>query len=576
MKKLLKYLKDYKKESVLGPLFKLLESLFDLLVPIVMAKIIDEGIGNSDKTVILEMGGLLALFAFIGIVCSLTAQYFCAKAAVGFTRGLKSALFAHINTLSYTEIDSLTTSSLITRMTSDMNQLQNAVNLALRLLLRSPFIVFGAMIAAFMIDVKGALVFAVTIPVLSAVVFGIMLGTVPLYKKVQAKLDRVLLRTRENLTGVRVIRAFCKEESEKKAFNEDNDTLVKFQLFAGKISALLNPLTFIIINAASAYLIYVGALRVDGGFIKQGEVIALYNYMAQILVELIKLANLIITMTKAAACAGRISGVFDIRSSQKFPEKESFSKETAENSDSAVVFSHVGLKYKNASDEALTDISFEAKKGESIGIIGSTGSGKTSLINLIPRFYDKTSGEIFIDGIKIEDYPKEILREKIGIVPQRAVLFRGTVEENIRWGNEEASAEDIENAVRVSQSADIVNQKGLDFMIEQGGKNLSGGQKQRLCIARAIVKKSEILILDDSASALDYATDLRLRTEISKLSWNPTVFIVSQRTASVMSCDKIIVLDDGEISAVGTHDELLEKSPVYNEIYSSQFKKEGA
>ncbi len=576
MKKLLKYLKDYKKESVLGPLFKLLESLFDLLVPIVMAKIIDDGIGNSDKSVILEMAGLLALFSFIGIVCSLTAQYFCAKAAVGFTGDLKSALFAHINTLSYAEIDSLTTSSLITRMTSDMNQLQNAVNLALRLLLRSPFIVFGAMIAAFMIDVKGALVFAVTVPVLSAVVFGIMSGTVSLYKKVQAKLDRVLLRTRENLTGVRVIRAFCKEESEKKAFSEDNEALVKFQLFAGKISALLNPLTFIIINAASAYLIYVGALRVDGGFIRQGEVIALYNYMAQILVELIKLANLIITMTKAAACAGRISAVFDIRSSQKFPEKKSFAGKTAENSDSAVIFSHVGLKYKNASDEALTNISFEAKKGESIGIIGSTGSGKTSLINLIPRFYDKTSGEIFIDGIKIEDYPKEILREKIAVVPQRAVLFRGTVEENIRWGNEEASAEDIKNAVRVSRSADIVNQKGLDFMIEQGGKNLSGGQKQRLCIARAIVKKSEILILDDSASALDYATDLKLRTEISKLSWNPTVFIVSQRTASVMSCDKIIVLDDGEISAVGTHDELLEKSPVYNEIYSSQFKKEGA
>lgn len=572
MKKLFAYLKYYKKESVLGPLFKLLEAFFDLMVPLVMAKIIDVGIKNNDKPYIFKMCAVLVGLAFIGITCSITAQYFCAKASAGFAKKLKSSLFAHINTLSYTEIDTLGTSSLITRMTSDMNLLQSAVNMALRLLLRSPFIVFGAMITAFTIDVKCALIFTVTIPVLAAAVFGIMLGTVPLYKNVQQKLDKVMLRTRENLTGVRVIRAFCKEESETKAFNEENDILVKFQKFAGRISALLNPLTFIIINAASAYLIYTGALRVSQGNLTQGEVVALYNYMAQILVELVKLANLIITLTKAVACAKRISAVYDLESSQKFPETLSEKEDTS----IPVKFSHVGLCYKNASDEALSDISFEVKKGESVGIIGSTGSGKSSLVNLIPRFYDNTTGSIFIDGIEIQKYPKEVLRNKIGVVPQRAVLFRGTIEENIRWGNENATEEDIREAVKVSQSEDTVNGKGLDFMLSQGGTNLSGGQRQRLTIARALVKKPEILILDDSASALDYATDARLREALTKLDNKPTVFIVSQRTASVMGCSKIIVMDDGKVSAIGTHEELLKSSEIYMEIYSSQFGKEKA
>lgn len=574
MKKLFSYLKDYKKESVLGPLFKLLEASFDLMVPVVMARIIDVGIKNSDKSYIMKMCGVLLLLAAVGFACSVTAQFFAAKASAGFAKKLKQSLFGHINTLSFSEIDTLGTSSLITRMTSDMNQLQNAVNLGLRLLLRSPFIVFGAMIMAFTIDVKAALVFVVAIPLLSAVVFGIMLGSIPLYKKVQQKLDRVMLRTRENLTGVRVIRAFGKEESEKQAFSEENEALVKIQRFAGKISALMNPVTYVIINLAAAVLIYTGGLRVDSGYITQGEVIALYNYMSQILVELIKLANMIITITKAAACWNRINGVFEIKSSIEYPD--TLDKSLSESSEEAVRFENVGMIYKNASDEALTDISFTVKKGETVGIIGSTGSGKSTLVNLIPRLYDVSSGNVYVNGINVKEYPRDELRKKTGIVLQKAVLFRGTIRDNIKWGNENASDSEITAALETAQAADVVKGKkgGLDHMIEQGGKNLSGGQRQRLTIARAIVRRPEILILDDSASALDYATDAGLRKAISGLDYSPTVFIVSQRAASVMNADRIIVMEDGKISASGTHEELLKSSEVYSEIYSSQFKKE--
>lgn len=574
MKKLFSYLSSYKKESVLGPLFKLLEAGFDLLVPIVMARIIDVGIKNSDSTYIMKMCGVLLLLAAVGFGCSITAQYFAAKASAGFAKKLKQSLFHHINTLSYSEIDELGTSSLITRMTSDMNQLQSAVNLGLRLLLRSPFIVFGAMIMAFTIDVKAALIFVVAIPLLAAVVFGIMLGSIPLYKKVQQKLDKVMLRTRENLTGVRVIRAFGKEEAEKQAFAEENEALVSFQKFAGKISALMNPVTYVIINLAAVLLIYVGGQQADAGLVTQGEVVALYNYMSQILVELIKLANLIITMTKAAACWNRINAVFDMKPSLEYPD--TLNKSLPVTPDEAVRFENAGMTYKNASGEALTDITFTVKRGETVGVIGSTGSGKSTLVNLIPRLYDVSSGAVYVNGINVKEYPKDELRKKIGIVLQKAVLFRGSIRDNIRWGNEEATDSEIMAAVNTAQAADVVNGKqgGLDHMIEQGGKNLSGGQRQRLTIARAIVRRPEILILDDSASALDYATDAKLRRAISELDYSPTVFIVSQRTASVMNADKIIVLEDGKISAMGTHEELLKTSEVYSEIYSSQFKKE--
>lgn len=573
-KKMFHFLKDHKKESVLGPLFKLLEASFDLLVPVVMASMIDVGIKNSDKPYIMKMFGVLLLLAAVGFVCSITAQYFAAKASAGFAKKLKQSLFRHINTLSYSEIDTLGTSSLITRMTSDMNQLQNAVNLGLRLLLRSPFIVVGAMVMAFTIDVKAALVFVVAIPLLSAVVFGIMLGSIPLYKKVQQKLDKVMLRTRENLTGVRVIRAFGKEESEKQAFAEENGALVKIQQFAGKISALMNPVTYVIINIAAAVLIYTGGLRVDSGYITQGEVIALYNYMSQILVELIKLANMIITITKAAACWNRINAVFEIEPGISYPD--ALDSSLAESSDEAVRFENVGMIYKNASGEALTDISFTVKRGETVGVIGSTGSGKSTLVNLIPRLYDVSSGSVYVNGINVKEYPRDELRRKIGIVLQKAVLFRGNIRDNVKWGNENASDSEINAALEAARAADVVNGKkgGLDYMIEQGGKNLSGGQRQRLTIARALVRRPEILILDDSASALDYATDAKLRKAISELDYSPTVFIVSQRTASVMNADKIIVMEDGKISAVGTHEELLKSSEVYSEIYSSQFKKE--
>lgn len=572
MWKLLIYLKDYKKETVLGPLFKLLEASFELMVPLVMASIIDVGIDNKDTKYVLLMGGVLLLLAVVGLASSLTAQYFAAKAAVGFAAKLKSALFRHIETFSYSEMDRLGSTSLITRMTSDMNQVQSGVNLVLRLFLRSPFIVFGAMIMAFTIDVKAALIFVVAIPLLSIVVFGVMLVSIPLFKKVQAGLDRVLGITRENLTGVRVIRAFRKEGEETEEFERANLDLNRVQMFVGRISALMNPFTYVIINGATIVLIWTGAVRVEGGLITQGAVVALVNYMSQILVELVKLANLIITVTKAIACGNRIQDVFEIHTSLP----DSAEKDVASGAgEKAVVFEHVGLKYQESSEESLTDVSFVAKKGEVIGIIGGTGSGKTSLVNLIPRFYDITSGKLCIDGEEIGQYPLTQLREKIGIVPQRAVLFYGTIRSNMQWGRPEATDEEIWEALSTAQAADFDRAKegGLDALVEQGGKNFSGGQRQRLTIARALVKKPEILILDDSASALDYATDAALREGIREKMRGTTVFIVSQRTSSILHADHIIVLDDGEVAGTGTHEELLADCEVYREIYESQFGK---
>lgn len=572
MWKLLIYLKDYKKETVLGPLFKLLEASFELMVPLVMASIIDVGIDNRDTKYVLLMGGVLLLLAVVGLASSLTAQYFAAKAAVGFAAKLKSALFRHIETFSYSEMDRLGSTSLITRMTSDMNQVQSGVNLVLRLFLRSPFIVFGAMIMAFTIDVKAALIFVVAIPLLSIVVFGVMLVSIPLFKKVQAGLDRVLGITRENLTGVRVIRAFRKEGEETEEFERTNLDLNRVQMFVGRISALMNPLTYVIINGATIVLIWTGAVRVEGGLITQGAVVALVNYMSQILVELVKLANLIITVTKAIACGNRIQDVFEIHTSLPDLAGKEVAPGAGEN---AVVFEHVGLKYQESSEESLTDVSFVAKKGEVIGIIGGTGSGKTSLVNLIPRFYDITSGTLSVDGEEIGRYPLTQLREKIGVVPQRAVLFYGTIRSNMQWGRPDATDEEIWEALSTAQAADFVRAKegGLDALVEQGGKNFSGGQRQRLTIARALVKRPEILILDDSASALDYATDAALREGIREKMRGTTVFIVSQRTSSILHADQIIVLDDGEVAGTGTHEKLLADCEVYREIYESQFGK---
>ncbi len=576
MKKLLVYLRDYKKESVLAPLFKMLEASFELLVPLVMAQIIDTGIAQRDKGMILRMGGLMIALGFIGLVCSITAQYFAAKAAVGFSTGLKHALFGHIQKLSFSEMDTIGTSTLITRMTSDVNQVQSGVNLVLRLFLRSPFIVFGAMVMAFTIDVKAALVFVVTIPLLCIVVFGIMLISMPLYKKVQAGLDRILGITRENLTGVRVVRAFNKEEAETARFREGNESLTQMQMFVGKISALMNPVTYIIINGAVIVLIWTGALRVDAGYITQGEVVALVNYMSQILVELIKLANLIITVTKAFACANRIEAVFETQSSLAAPEKTASAGVAALNQNAAAVsFEHVCLTYKNAGAESLTDIHFQAKKGQTIGIIGGTGSGKSSVVNLIPRFYDVTKGRVLVDGMDVREYPLEELRGKIGTVMQKAVLFKGSIRENLLWGKEDATEEEMWRALEISQSKEFVESKEgkLDAQIEQAGKNLSGGQRQRLTIARALIRKPEILILDDSASALDFATDAKLRKAIREMEGAPTVFIVSQRAASIRYADAILVLDDGETVGWGSHDELMANCAVYREIYDSQFKK---
>lgn len=582
MKKLLVYLKDYKKESVLGPLFKLLEATFELIVPLVMAAIIDTGVATGDKSYIMKMCMVLVLLAVIGLTCSITAQYFAAKAAVGFATKLRHALFAHIESLSFTEMDTVGTATLITRMTSDVNQVQNGVNLVLRLFLRSPFIVFGAMVMAFTIDVKAALVFVVTIPLLSIIVFGIMLISIPLYKKVQSALDKVLGITRENLTGSRVIRAFNKEDDEKVHFNENNDLLTRAQIYVGKISALMNPLTYAIINGAIVVLVWTGAVRVDNGYITQGEVVALINYMSQILVELVKLANLIININKSIACGNRIQSIFEMQpsitdgSGQKVDKVQTDTADRSEEAEYAVEFSHVGLTYAGAGDESLTDIDFKVKKGETIGIIGGTGSGKSSVVNLIPRFYDVTSGFIKVDGKDVKDYPLEELRGKIGTVLQKAVLFHGTIRENLKWGNPDATEEDLNRAITVAQVKEFVDNKegGLDFEIEQGGKNLSGGQRQRLTIARAVVKKPEILILDDSASALDFATDAALRKAIREMEGETTVFIVSQRAASIQHADRIVVLDDGKIVGLGTSEELLESCEVYQEIYNSQFKKQ--
>lgn len=581
MKSLLKYIKDYKKESILAPLFKMLEASFELMVPLVMASIIDRGIAYNDTAQIIKMGLILVLLAAVGLVSAVTAQYFSAKAAVGFATKLRSALFAHIQSLSYTELDTIGTSTLITRMTSDVNQLQNGVNLTLRLLLRSPFIVFGAMIMAFTVDVKAALIFVVAIPLLSIVVFGIMIASIPLYKKVQAALDKILGRTRENLAGARVIRAFCNEESETADFEQENELLLNTQVFVGKISAAMNPVTYIIINIALVVLLWTGAVRVDNGVITQGAVVALVNYMSQILVELVKMANLIIQLTKALASAKRVESIFAITSSMesgtlKTNDIRGISGENNQEKDDeyvAVSFDHVCLTYSGGGDESLTDIDFVVNKGETVGIIGGTGSGKTSVVNLIPRFYDATKGTVRIKGREIRDYEIETLRNTIGVVPQKAVLFKGTIRENLLWGNENASDEDIENALRISQAKEFVDTKEgrLDFMIAQGGKNLSGGQKQRLTIARAIVRKPQILILDDSASALDFATDAKLRAAIKGMENDMTVIIVSQRASSIQYADKIIVMDDGAVAGIGTHEELLADNQIYQEIYYSQF-----
>ncbi|MBD5545089.1 MAG: ABC transporter ATP-binding protein [Lachnospiraceae bacterium] len=569
MKKLLIYLKGYKKETILAPLFKMLEAAFELLIPLVVASIIDVGIENGDRAYIIKMCLLMVALGVIGLICSITAQFYAAKAAVGFATGLRHGLFAHIQSLSFAEIDRIGTSTMITRMTSDINQVQSGVNLVLRLFLRSPFIVFGAMIMAFTVDVKAAFVFVAAIPLLSIVVFGIMLISIPLYKKVQEALDKVLLLTRENLTGVRVIRAFGMEEEEKERFAESNLLLLKLQKYVGKISALMNPVTYIIINSAVIALIWIGGEQVYEGMITQGQVVALVSYMSQILVELIKLANLIITVTKAIACGNRIQAVFEIECSLEEAQEK---MREVENTDAKILFEKVGLTYPGNAEESLKDIDFAVRKGETVGVIGGTGSGKTSLVHLIPRFYDATRGRVLIDGRDVKEYPLCELRKKIAIVLQKSVLFSGTIRENLLWGREDATEEELWEALEISQSKEFVEQKekGLETNISQGGKNLSGGQKQRLTIARALVKQPEILIMDDSASALDFATDAALRKAIREMKNPPVVFIVSQRAASVLQADKILVLEDGGIAGMGTHEELLQSCEVYQEIYYSQ------
>lgn len=586
MKKLLCYLKGYEKETVLAPLFKMLEALLELFVPLVMAAVIDTGIAHRDSLYIVKMCLLLVALGAVGLACSVTAQFFAAKAATGFSTKLRHELFLHIQGLSYTEMDKIGTATLIARMTSDVNQVQNGVNMFLRLFLRSPFIVFGAMVMAFTVDVKATFVFVVTIPLLSVVVFGIILWTLPLYRKVQGRLDRVLGLTRENLSGARVIRAFNKEEDEKRRYREENDALAGLQKFVGGISGLMNPLTCVIINGAFIALLYTGAFRVDSGVLTQGEVIALVNYMSQILVELVKMANLTVTLTKAAACGNRVQDVLETKSSMEFlPEtgmqaqgctgKALDGRAVVTDAETAVEFKHVSLTYAGAGSEALTDISFSVKKGETMGIIGGTGSGKTSIVNLIPRFYDATKGGVFVDGRNVKGYTKDALREKVGIVPQKAALFAGTIAENLRWGKKEASEEELWRALEISQAKEFVEKKegGLNADVLQGGKNLSGGQRQRLTIARALVRRPEILILDDSASALDFATDAALRRALRTMDGAPAVFIVSQRTSSIRHADKILVLEDGHMAGLGTHEELLKTCPVYQEIHYSQFDK---
>ena len=602
MKRLLSYMKDYKKESILGPLFKMLEASFELFVPLVVARMVDVGIHNRDVGYVIRMGGLLVLLGVIGLACSLTAQYFAAKASVGAATSLRNDLFAHIGSLSYAEIDTVGTSTLITRMTSDINQVQNGVNMTLRLLLRSPFVVFGAMIMAFTVDVRTAMVFAVTIPVLCIVVFGILLVSMPLYKKVQRQLDRVLLTTRENLLGVRVIRAFNRQKNETVAFEEENSLLVKIQVFVGKISALLNPVTYVIINLAIVAVVWTGGRQVDAGVISQGKVIALVNYMSQILAELIKMANLIILISKAMACMNRVDSVFQVKSSIEDGSfagvggeavsgaagtaaseagvagaaGDSASPDSAPSRVPMVEFDHMDFVYAGAKEPALEDITFRAEPGETIGIIGGTGSGKSTLVNMIPRFYEATRGRVAVNGRDVREYTQNGLRSCIGVVPQRAVLFKGTLRDNMRWGRADASDEDIYRALDMAQAREFVDQKGegLELWISQEGKNLSGGQRQRLTIARALVRKPDILILDDSASALDFATDARLRSAIRRGTGSMTVFIVSQRAASIKQADRILVLDDGRIAGQGTHRELLRDCSVYREICLSQLSKE--
>ena len=574
MRKLLKYLKHYKVQSVLAPLFKLLEAGFELIVPLVVAAIIDNGIdGGAGTGYIVKMCLILVALGVVGLVSAVSAQYFAARAAVGFSKELRHDLFSKMQSLSYSQIDGLGTSRMITRMTSDVNQIQSGVNLVLRLFMRSPFIVFGAMIMAFFISVTAGGVFAVSIAVLCVVVFGIMLASIPLYKKVQGKLDRVTTATRETLTGARVLRAFCKEDEEVANYAKRNGELTKAQLFVGKISALMNPLTYAIINVAIIVLLYVGAIKVDGGTLARGDVVALYNYMSQILIELIKLANLIITVTKSFACAGRVNEILEMQPALKHGKSDLIAENNA-----FISFKNVCVNYANASVNALDGISFDVQRGQTVGIIGGTGAGKTSLVNLIPHFYDVSEGEILINGKNVNSVGDETLRDLCGIVPQKAVLFEGTIRENMQWGKNDATDGGIMQAIEAAQAADVVKskEKGLDEKVEQGGKNFSGGQRQRLTIARALVKRPEILLLDDSASALDYATDAKLRKSLKELDHNPTVFIVSQRTSSIRHADKIIVLDGGKMVGAGTHDELLKTCDIYREIHFSQYEKEGA
>ena len=570
MKKLLKYMRGYGTQCVLGPLFKLLEATFELFIPLVVAAIVDTGIGNGDSGYIFKMCLVMIALGVIGLICAVTAQWFAAGAAVGFASRLRHALMEHILSLSYSQMDTLGSSTMVTRMTSDVNQVQNGVNLTLRLLLRSPFVVFGAMIMAFTIDVQAALTFAVLIPLLCLVVFGIMLITMPMYKRVQTGLDKVTSATRQNLSGIRVLRAFCKEEDEKAEFKHQTENLTQKQLSAGRISALMNPLTFVMVNLAIVVLVHIGALKVEAGILTQGLVIALYNYMSQILVELVKMANLIISMTKAAACADRVAAVLDIECDQKNGE---IVPETLQGS---VEFANVTARYAGAGEASLEHISFSVKPGQTVGVIGGTGSGKTTLVNLIPRLYDAAGGEVRIDGRNVRDYDMTTLRQKIGIVPQKAVLFKGTIRQNLRWGNENATDAQLWEALETAQAREVVKDKEgeLDALVSQGGSNFSGGQRQRLTIARALVRKPAILILDDSASALDYATDASLRQAIRNMKNAPTTFIVSQRAASVRYADLILVLDEGELVGKGTHEELLKSCQVYQEIYYSQFERE--
>lgn len=577
MKRLMMYLKDYKKESILAPLFKLLEAFFELLVPLVMANIIDYGISNRNMGYIGKMGLLLLLLGVVGLASSITAQFFAAKAAVGFSTQLRQALFDHIEDLSFTDIDKAGTSTMITRMTSDVNQVQSGINMTLRLFLRSPIIVFGAMIMAFTIDVKCALIFVVAIPLLSVVVFGIILSTIPMYKKVQAKLDQVLGITRENLTGVRVIRAFHQEAKESDRFRENNEALSAMQIFVGKISACMNPVTYIIVNGAIIALIYTGAVQVNIGNLSQGEVVAIINYMNQILVELVKLANLIVTMTKALACAERVASVFDIGADAAYVgAQDQKLADKVDKSAPFLDFKHVSLTYQGAGAPTLQDMNFTVNRGDTVGIIGGTGSGKTSLVNLIPGFYPATEGEILLEGRDIRTMSDEELRGRIGVVPQKAVLFKGTIRSNLQWGKPDATQEEMWKALELAQASEVVDGKPgkLDATVAQNGKNFSGGQRQRLTIARALVRNPEILILDDSASALDYATDAKLRAAIRTLEDKTTTFIVSQRASTIRHADKIIVLDDGEIAGMGTHDELLKDCTVYQEIYYSQYPEQ--